>query len=193
MKKKTIIIEIIIIILVILTIAVLGITKFINNIKEDSNNYKETTTNVKSDYEQLDDNITNYNNKRTTLNTELSSYYQETFDENYEDAIKSIKEYDDIITKIKTNIENIDKNCKNNNFNETEVNNICQTYKDTYEKIVNTYVNDIKKFNEIVNEYNMNNPEEEEDLERFLAPVEKDYVDYNGDGNYEGKEQNENQ
>lgn len=181
MKKKYIIVTLTI--ALIIALIIFGITKFINNFTEDANKSQEMVTTIKNSYTSLNQNITKYNEKRTNLSSELSSYYQETFAQNYQTATASMNEYEQIINDIKGNIETINNNCQDNVFTDSDANNICKNYKETYEKIINTYINDINNFNNIVETYNQNN---ENKLEKFTSKIATNYIDYNEDGKNEG-------
>ena len=54
--------------------------------------------------------------------------------------------------------------------------------------MINIYVTDINKFNEIVNTYNK---ETSSNLSLFKSKVINEYIDYDEDGEYRGLEANE--
>ena len=90
MKKKYIIITITIIITLIL---ILGVIKFIISFKEDSNNQQTKMNEITTTYTLLEESINNYNNIRKTLTNRLSTYYQDTFRDNYSDTINLMQNY----------------------------------------------------------------------------------------------------
>lgn len=181
MKKKYIIIVAIIITLLL----ILGILKFINNFKEDSTNQQAKITEITTTYEKIKEYITNYNSTRETLSNSLSTYYQDTFKNNYNDIIRILQEYDQIIGNIQENIELINKDCDNNIFNDVTANTICNNYEETYEQLINTYINDINNINSIIDTYNNENTNP---LNKFNSNYINDYIDYNNDGEYIGRE-----
>lgn len=181
MKKRHIII---IITIMIIIIVILGIIKFIKNFQNDANKSQVIMNEITEYYSKLEENILEYNKNRETLNDKTSSYYQESFNTDYLNIINNLKEYDQTISKIKTNIEIINKDCGNNIFSNANVNNICNTYQETYEKIINVYMNDVNNFNNLVDLYNK---ETSSDLMKFTSNYITDYIDYNNDGKYEEK------
>ena len=181
MKKKYIIITITIIITLIL---ILGVIKFIISFKEGSNNQQTKMNEITTTYTLLEESINNYNNIRKTLTNRLSTYYQDTFRDNYSDTINLMQNYDQIIGEIQEEINLIAKDCANNIFNDSNVNNICKNYQETYEQLVNTYVNDINDINTIIEDYNNDT---NSSLAKFNSNYINNYIDYNQDGEYIGK------
>ena len=62
-----------------------------------------------------------------------------------------------------------------------EINDICASYSEYYETVVNIYINDCKQFNTMIKAYNNT---ENTPLEEYQSVEINDYVDYNQDGNY---------
>ena len=96
----------------------------------------------------------------------------------------------------KQNLENIENNSeklKENcvvKFADPNVNSKCTIFKSTYEAANNYYISDIKDYNKTVEEYNewaeKNNKEK---LNKIKLTIYKDYIDYDEDGEYFGKEE----
>ena len=182
MKKKYIILSIILIIIVV------GVIKFIVDLNEEKKMSEAAISKINSCYDNLVNDINKYNDHRDKINISLSSYYQEEFAKEYENIYNLFNEYDNTISSIDDNTKKIDENCGNRVFKDSNVNNICSKYKVSYEEMINIYVTDINKFNEIVNTYNK---ETSSNLSLFKSKVINDYIDYDEDGEYRGLEANE--
>ena len=81
-------------------------------------------------------------------------------------------------------------NCENIYFPSSDVNTKCKTATETYEEMVNYFINDITQVNQNIEDYNKYNQENN----TKIAPVQKynttkKYIDFNDDNEYSGKEE----
>lgn len=180
MKKKLIAI----IAIIVLGIIIISIIVFIKNLQEESKNTKKLMNEISEYYEKLEESITEYNNHRENLNQENTSYYQDTFKEDYDKMLDNLKSYDETITNLTIIINILNKDCSNNKFSDPKITNICNIYKQTYEEMINIYINDVNNFNKIVDTYNK---ETSSKLETFTTNNTLSYIDYDEDGEYLGK------
>lgn len=157
------------------------ITIFFQNVKKDANKNNNTMEEIKTTYQQLETNVSTYNEIRNTLSTHLENYYTENLATDYPKLLDYLTQEENSIIEIKTNIDKIEKNCKDRIFTEKEVNTICTVYPEYYEKVVNIFINDQNQINNIIKIYNET---EEQSLEVFQPTQIKDYIDYNKDGKY---------
>jgi hypothetical protein len=93
--------------------------------------------------------------------------------------------YNENIKKIDSNIANIEPKC-NVIYKELSVNKICDSYKELYEKLINLYISDIENYNNKITSYN---EYKKESINQFEM-VHKEYIDYNLDQIYKGKDEN---
>ena len=91
-----------------------------------------------------------------------------------------------MIKKIDNNIDKIDKRCKII-YEDKNINKICDSYQELYEKIINLYVLDINNYNKKIDGYNNYKNENIDNYEM----IHNEYIDYNDDGVYEGIDSNE--
>ena len=178
-------ISVILIIIIILIIG--GIIKFIIDLNKEKAMTEETISLINSSYQELENNVREYNKYRGLISDNLSSYYKDSFLAKYNDLISNFEEYDKIILNISNNIDTIKNNCGDSLFANSEINDICNSYKSSYEEIVNVYIGDINNFNKFVNTYNSETGEE---LNKIKSSVIDNYIDYNNDGEYRGMEDN---
>lgn len=182
MKDKTNKFNKIMIISVISLILVIVVIIFIINIYKEKKTSLKNIEIIKNNYSELSTNVTDYNKIRENLSEKLNNFTYEKFPKEYEDYNELLKSYNDNIEKIDNNISNINSKC-NNIYNDISVNKICDSYKILYEKIINLYVIDLTNYNNKVtsyNEYTNNNIE-------VFNMLHEDYIDYNNDSIYEGK------
>ena len=73
-------------------------------------------------------------------------------------------------------------------YNDASVNSQCSNYKNIYEQVINYFVGDIKLYNDNVLKYNEYQKSIQSSLLVNNYVTDKNYIDYNGDKKYEGKE-----
>lgn len=140
---------------------------------------------VKNSYNNLSDNVDSYNNIRGELEVLFNNFRYDSFNldiSKYEDIFIR---YDNVIKKIDYNIVNLDNRC-NIKYNDKNVNKICSNYKIIYEKIINLYIGDLSYYNSVVSSYN----EYSDGGVDFVNLLYDKYIDYNDDGIYDGKNDN---
>ena len=144
-------------------------------------NIIKSNISFKSEFKKLEQNINNYNGIRDNIETNLNDYYTEKLTNDYNTYIDLLTKEENTIKQIETNIDNIKNNCQNRIFNEKEVNNICNTYKDYYETVVNIFIKDKNQVNKMITTYNntTNNT-----LEEYISNTYNDFIDYNEDRIY---------
>ena len=174
MKKK------IIIIVILLAISGLAIT-FIKNFQDNKQVTEKTKIKITSEYKKLEQNINNYNGIRDNIETNLNDYYTEKLTNDYNTYIDLLTKEENTIKQIETNIDNIKNDCQNRIFNEKEVNNICNTYKDYYETVVNIFIKDKNQVNKMITTYNNTTNNK---LEEYISNTYNDFIDYNEDRIY---------
>lgn len=172
------------IIILIITLAISGIVIFIIDFNHDAKKTTQTMQIIKKTSVKLDSNITEYNINRDDLAKKTSTYYKDNFVNDYKNILEILNNQEQTIKNTTKNVKILDKNCQNNIFNDSSINNICNTYKLTYEQIINVYVNDIENFNNLVDTYNN---ETKLNLKKFTSSNVDKYIDYNKDGKYEDK------
>lgn len=182
MKKKKLIISGIIVILIGIISLILV---FINNINNDKKITKENINSINESYNNIKEEVVNYNNLRKDITDIINNFYYDTIEKNYLNNLKVLEDYDSVINKIINYIKILDNKC-NIIYNDYETDNICNNYKIDYETIVNVFINDINSYNKKLDLYNKDNSK---NLELFKSKHIDDYIDYNGDNIYLEKEE----
>lgn len=182
-KKNNKILWFVIAVVVIITAIMVFIV--IKNMNEDADKNNVAMDNISKSYQLLEDNIELYNNNRQTLSSSLDNYYTDNLTKDYQTYITLLSEQADIIKSIHTQINDIEENCQDRIFSKKEINNICSNYQDYYEMVVNIFINDKQEINKIIKTYNMNT---NSPLNEYASEDLTDYIDYNKDGQYLGRE-----
>ena len=126
---------------------------------------------------------------------EYSSYYT-GMDEKYPEIIEQIKKYDVKVKELADADEYLNSYCINKSYSDTTTNQKCINFVMNYEKSVNTFIGDIKFFNNKIDQYNKWTETENqndakkrtyEKVEQYSSSNFKDYIDLNKDGTYLGK------
>ena len=179
-RKKELIIGIIVI--VILTLISIIIISAIRTSKENKNDTKV----IESSYALLTENIKEYNEIRTKYTGMLGDLFLEDYQDKHDDFVDLLTEYNKNMQRIDLSITNINLKC-NRLYKNSNVNKICKSYKEVYEKVVNLYVSDLNNYNSTVKKYN----EYKNEKVSLFEMIHDEYIDYNKDGNYEGREEDE--
>ena len=182
MKKKM---NIITLVLVIITIIIIIIGLYIGNIVHERKTVQKNIELIKYNYNEFTNNILEFNQIRTNLSNKLNNFVYTTYIDEHQNYIELLNKYTDNIKKIDANVSNITKRC-DFTYNDKNINIICDSYESAYEKMVNLYVSDVINYNNKIKSYNEQYITEEE-LGQFDA-AHKEYIDYNNDKKYEGKE-----
>ena len=136
---------------------------------------------IKDVYSDLSGYITKYNDIRKKYNDMSASFVLDKYMDSHDEYMKLFSEYNDIVSKIELSVSDISDGC-GGLYSDKEIYDICDSYGTVYEKLVNLYVIDTKEFNQNIAKYN----EYKNDNIAMVNMLYDDYIDYNGDGEYEG-------
>lgn len=189
-NKKTLKIIIIIVSLIALAtlISFLGI-KFVRGIKEDRKKTNEIITLIEKNYIGFKTNIDLFNSKREVLHNEIfvDNYYEEMATK-ADSWKKLLDEYEIIVKELENNSSYLKINCKTVKTLNNNASIKCESFEFAYETAVNSYISDINLYNESINGYNeWINDSEVKPLELYKNNLYKEYIDYNNDGEFFGK------
>ncbi len=182
MNKKLKLVLGLVIIIPIAGIIALIILLNINNTKTTKRDMDVINTN----YNQLIDNVTAYNEVREKYAKEMEDFYLDNFLKKKEEYEELLNQYNVLINKIDKNAKEISSKC-NHLYKDGSINKICNTYGKSYEKLVNLYVGDINGYNTRISEFNSY---KSQNIPQFNM-VHLEYIDYDNDGIYEGAIDNE--
>ena len=146
----------------ILAILLLGITIgliYTKNFTEDKNKSFQKMNQIKESNNILKENIISYNKNKKAITEYLSIYYEEQFIKDYPIIIELFNQNETVIEQISQQEKILNGNCKNQIYQDKEVNNICKTHAETYQKLLEVYQKDIESFNQTIMIYNDNTEE----------------------------------
>ena len=146
----------------ILIVLVLGITVGLicsKNFMEDKNKSLQKMNQIKESNNNLKENIISYNQNKKAITEYLSIYYEEQFTKDYPIIVELFNQNETVIEQISQQEKILSSNCKNQIYQDKEVNNICKTHANTYQKLLEVYQRDIESFNQTITIYNDNTKE----------------------------------
>ena len=181
MKKKVLYIFL----AVILLIGICFIVLFVKNILEDNRESKKVMQEIKDIKMGFDDNIDEYNKYRKNLSSIVDDVVIDKFDGAYDTVYLLIGKEEKVVLSVKSAASKLDKYCKGKVFSDSYVNSFCLEYKVSYEEMVNVFLSDVKNINSIIEQYNKGHSNS---LKIYSSSI-YDYIDYNDDGIYSGKEE----
>lgn len=165
-------------------------SSFLIGLREDHQRVLRRMDDVSGIFEGFSTNTTMFEDYRDELYTEvLGNVYYDTMFKTDETVKGKLNEYEAIVDSIKKDTKKLDSLCKHVYYPDSEVNKMCTNYKSIYEQVVNYYVTDIHTYNENVEKYNAYQDTIKKDLKIRKYHTEYDYIDYNGDKIFDGKEE----
>ena len=163
---------------------------FISGLKADRTATLERMESVKVQYRTFSDSIDNFNDLRNSL-------YLNVFEDVYIDTMATndfaVKEmflkYEESVNGVMSAVLELSNLCGDIYFFDNNVNDKCSSYPNVYEQVVNAFVSDVYLYNDNISQYNEYQVGIENAvlLENYMT--NKDYIDYNNDKKFDGKEE----
>ena len=167
-----------------------GFSSFLINLREDHQAVLRRMDDVSALFEGFSTNTSIFEEYRESLYTEvLDNVYYDTMYKTDDDVKEKLEEYESIVDDIKKDANKLNKLCGNVYYPQGDVNSMCENYKSIYEQVVNYFVSDIHAYNENVKKYNEYQKAVQSDLTVKKYKTNYDYIDYNGDTVFDGKEE----
>ena len=169
---------------------VIGIISYIIiNYNDDQAEVKKRMDIVLNTYDTFKNDVNSFNTIRDNIYNEvLQDMYYETLKNNdtrFKELFNSYKESLEVIDK---DYKKIEDKCINVLHPNADVNNKCEAMIVGYEEVVNTYISDVESYNKNITSYNSFLKETNStDTSLEEIKLERDYLDVNGDREYNGK------
>lgn len=182
--------KLLLIIFIILLVIGIFLYFYISSFKVDREETLELMKEVNEDYPTFNKSMTEFVNKRNAFYKQKDEIFLEDIGKNVNVWVKFMADYEKIINKVEDNSKRLKPNCKND-FGDINAKTECNQFRVNYEAAMNYYITDVKVYNNIVKEYNewlINNNSSYQKLEKVSLTIYKDYIDYDEDGEYFGKE-----
>ena len=166
-----------------------GVSSFIIGLQEDRKDSLMRMNEVNDEFEIFSTNTTVFEEKRDELyNSVLTNIYYDNMQEEDNHIKNVLSNYENLVDELTKNTNHLNSLCEDMYYSDSIANNRCNNYKSIYEQVVNYFVSDIKSYNEIVDKYNKYQEENSSEFRIDKYNTKKNYIDYNKDKKYDGKE-----
>ena len=171
---------------------VIGIISYIIiNYNSDQAEVKKRMEAVRDSYESFKTNVESFNSIRDNIyiNVFTDDMYYQTLKDNDASFKELFNNYKDNLDKIDKDYDDVKDKCINVLHPEADVNNKCEAIVSSYEEVVNTYISDVSSYNNLITSYNKwLSDTNSSDAKLEEIKLDRDYIDINGDREYNGKE-----
>lgn len=167
-----------------------GVSSFVLGLKADRQNTFKRMDNITDSFEVFSANTSIFESFRDSLyNDVLGDLYYETM-YNSDSLVKNrLSNYENLVDELEKNTNNLKSLCDDVYYPDGNINMKCSNYKSIYEQVVNYFVTDIHKYNDNVKKYNNYQASLGSTLLIGEYKTEKDYIDFNSDKKFDGKEE----
>ena len=168
------------------------ILMFVSSVKKDQKEMNARMDKIVNSYDKFSKKIEEFNTMRDSLHTEfLDKVYYEKLETQDTDFKNKLKIYEELVSSISLSTKNnLRKYCQDNiYYSSSDVNNKCAAYKQAYEEMVNSFVDDVNTYNSNIDQYNkyLDTQGVTNALRLEKYQTKKQYIDYNKDGTYSGR------
>ena len=140
---------------------------------------------VRDSYKIFKTDVETFNGIRDDIYTNVftEDIYYQTLKDNDIRFKELFDNYKDTLETIDKDYNKIEDKCINVLHPEADVNNKCEAIVSSYEEVVNTYISDVSSYNRLITSYN----KWLSDTKLEKIKVDREYLDINGDREYNGK------
>ena len=167
-----------------------SVSSFVIGLKQDHEETFRREQEVNDEFEVFSTNTSVFEEFREELYTEILSniYYDTMYQEDSYDKNK-LSNYEHLVDEMTKNTYNLNHLCEGIYYPTGSTNSKCGNYKLIYEQVVNYFVSDIATYNSNVKKYNDYQKEQNTLFRISEYETKKDYIDYNEDNVFDGKEE----
>ena len=167
-----------------------GVSSFVLGLQRDKEEIYNRINDVNDEFEVFSTNTSVFENFRDELyNVVLSNVYYDTMYDEDKSVKNKLSNYENLVDELTKNTKKLDKLCTDVYYPDSKVNTKCNNYRSIYEQVVNYFVSDINVYNNNVNKYNEYQKNNNSILRVDKYKTSKKYIDYNGDKEFDGKEE----
>ena len=170
---------------------VIGIISYIIiNYNSDQAEVRKRMEAVRDSYESFKTDVDSFNSIRDDIYTNVftDDMYYQTLKDNDASFKELYKSYSESLDKIDKDYDGVKDKCINVLHPEADVNNKCEAIVSSYEEVVNTYISDVSSYNNLITSYNKwLSDTNSSDVKLEEIKLDRDYLDINGDREYNGK------
>ena len=166
-----------------------SVSTFVINLRNDQNATRQRMAVVGDKFEDFSANTSVFESFREELyGGILDNVYFDTLYSNDVNIKNKLSNYENLVDELEKNTNSLDELCNNMYYPDGVINSKFNNYKAIYEQVVNYYVTDIKNYNNNIKKYNEYQKSIGSDKTLDLYSTDKDYIDYNEDKIFDGKE-----
>ena len=187
MKKSLTIIGVVILVTAIIFI---GAWVWFSGLKEDRTATQAKMDKILEAYPTFNQMVNDFSNLRNQFYSYKEDLYLETLRDNAEAWNTFMSNYAGGIQKVEDSAQVLKENC-DLEYGDVKVSTKCTNFKANYEAAMNYYISDVKFYNQMVSEYEKYNTEgggKYPVVNKAEYKIYEDYIDYDKDGEYFGKE-----
>ena len=159
---------------------------FVRGVLNENKKTNERMVEIQKYEDKFNEEIKKFNNSRATLKVLLEGVYTDYFNDKYDNVKLLLNQEEEAVKNVNTYVLKLDNYCGGRIYSNSLVNSFCLAYLVNYEEMVNVYVNDIGRINQLVKTYNQSNSGS---LEEYSSLDFGEDIDYNRDGVFAGKEE----
>ena len=167
-----------------------GFSSFLSNLSADHQTVLRRMDDVSGIFEGFSAKTTIFEDYRDDLYIDvLGNVYYETMYQTDISVKEKLVEYEEIVGDLEKDAKRLDQLCGTVYYPEADINSMCVNYKSIYEQVVNYFVTDIKIYNDNVDKFNDYQKKNQTELFVKKYKTKYQYIDYNGDHEFDGKEE----
>ena len=165
-------------------------SSFLNGLKSDREMVMRRMDDVSGAYEAFNTNVSFFGDYREDFHDSiLENLYYETM-YNSDTLVKNeFVKYEKMVDEITENVKELEPLCRDVYYPNGSINSMCMNYPSIYEQVMNYFLIDVEEYNEIVKQYNAYQNSINSNYYVKEYSTTKNYIDYNGDQVFEGKEE----
>lgn len=166
------------------------VSSFILGLRADQMSVLNRMNMVSDEFEEFSTTVTVFEEQRDLLYKEvLDKLYYDSMYSNDNSVKNKLSNYEAIVNEIDKKTGMLDNLCNEVYYPDSRVNSKCNNYRSIYEQVVNCFVTDINQYNAKVDEYNKSIKLTNGSNVISKYKTNRDFIDYNDDGRFDGKEE----
>ena len=166
-----------------------SICVFVISLNADREETQKRMGVVNKEFESFNEIITTFEAERDSLYTEyFGNVFYDTLETNDPIIKTKLTNYEKVVNDITKKADAMKDLCEDVYYPDSSVNSKCSDYKLIYEQVVNYFVEDVKLYNDTIKTFNEQQAAAGSTFALMTYKTEFDYIDYNKDGSFDGKE-----
>jgi len=167
-----------------------GVSSFVFGLQKDREVTFKRQCDVNDTFEAFSTNTTIFENVRDELyNNVLKTVLLDSMYAEDKEVKEKLSNYEQLVDELTKSTEELDRLCDGMIYPDNVANTRCKNYKSIYEQVNNYFVIDIGLYNENIKKYNDYQTSMNSIYRLRNYETERDFIDYNLDNHFDGKEE----